>query len=145
MPLYLAFGSNMHRLRLERRVGMVIDHGRAVLRDYCHGFTKRGSDGTGKGNIRPRLRGQVHGVVYELSRGQLDELERYEGGYARVRLEVLTGSERLAVESFQSSMWSPNLAPTENYLEHYRRGMIEHALPDAYVREVLAAARALLR
>jgi gamma-glutamylcyclotransferase len=144
MPPYLAFGSNMHRLRLERRVGAVVDHGRVHLPDYRHAFTKLGRDGTGKGNIRPHLGARVYGVLYELSFAQLDVLETYEGGYERVALEVPAApdqrGERIVALSFVSSMWIHGLAPTDAYLEHYRRGMREHDFPDAYVREVLAAA-----
>jgi hypothetical protein len=39
-------------------------------------------------------------------------------------------------------MWISGLVPTEDYIEHYRKGMREHDLPEAYVREVLAEAAA---
>ena len=139
MPHYFAFGSNMHRLRLERRVGPVVDHGCAMLADHLHGFCKRGTDGSGKGNIQPRIGCQVHGVLYEVSDAQLEVLATYEPGYARVELTAHARGEAIVVVSFRADMWVPGLAPTEQYLEHYRRGMREHDLPAAYVREVLAS------
>jgi gamma-glutamylcyclotransferase len=141
MPPYLAFGSNMHRRRLEQRVGALVDHGWVVLPEHRHGFTKLGSDGTGKGNIEPRGGCEVHGVLYELSDRQLDVLAGYEGGYERVELQLSVRGERVLAVTFRAAMWIPDLVPTNAYLDHYLRGMREHGLPESYVREVLAAAR----
>ncbi len=141
MPLYFAFGSNMHRLRLERRVGPVIDHGWVVLPDYRHAFAKLGRDGSGKGNIEPREGSEVHGVLYWLTDAQLDALGDYEGGYERVEVFPRASGGVVAAVTFRGVEWHPGLCPTEEYLEHYRQGMAEHGLPEAYVREVFALAR----
>ena len=146
MPLYFAYGSNMHRARLERRVGRVIDHGWARLPEHRHGFTAVGGDGTGKGNIEPRERLSVHGVLYELSAEQLDVLGGYEGGYDRVELAALASIADAAVRAASFRFIEPvfGLLPTDDYLEHYRLGMAEHDLPEAYIDEVLAQARAVV-
>ncbi len=143
MPLYVAFGSNMHRLRLERRIGAVIDHGRVVLPGYCHGFTKLGRDGTGKGNVAPAPGRDAHGVLYEITDAQVEVLAEYEPGYERVTVPARAGSETLSVLSFVSPMWIPGLLPSREYVGHYWRGMREHRLPLDYMREVIAAARGL--
>ncbi|MGD8862408.1 MAG: gamma-glutamylcyclotransferase family protein [Myxococcales bacterium] len=147
--LYFAYGSNMSRARLEARVGPVDDLGWSSARDYCHRFNKRGADGSAKGNI-VRLPGAVvHGVLYRLDAGQLEELAKYEGGYLRNQLRVLnrTGADYVESVSFEAhaALVAPGLVPTEQYVAHYEAGMREHGLPPDYVCRVLFEARMALR
>jgi hypothetical protein len=119
------------------------------VQGYCHRFNKRGADGSAKGNI-VRLPGAVvHGVLYQLTPEQLQELAKYEGGYIRNELRVLhrTGASLVQGVSFEAhaSLVAPGLVPTEEYVAHYEAGMREHGLPPDYVRRVLFEARLALR
>lgn len=151
VPHYFAYGSNMSRARLEDRVGSVRDLGRARLNAYRHGFSKLGSDGTGKGNIeRPqpdRLDGeQVWGVLYEIDERQLERLHDFEFGYRSRALEIrLDAGRRLSTVSYEALEPKPGLVPTPEYLEHYRQGMLEHGIPAGYVDAVLGEFAHLLR
>ena len=51
MTPYFAYGSNMSTPRLVQRVGEVRVLGPARLEGYEHRFSKRGNDGSAKGNV----------------------------------------------------------------------------------------------
>ena len=137
--LYFAFGSNMSRTRLQARVGDVADLGHAVLRDHRHRFNKLGRDGTGKGNVEPYTGAVVHGVLYHLSIAQLQHLETFEGGYGRTEVRVFPPA-RPAVPAATFFALDPreDLLPSQAYVEHYRRGILEHALPEDYFTALIA-------
>lgn len=138
--LYFAYGSNMSSLRLERRVGTVETLGRARLPAHRHRFSKLGRDGTGKGNIEPHPEEHTWGVIYGLTGQQLGELEGYEIGYRRAELDVVhhAGSDLVRVTTFVALRVVEGLAPTDEYLSHYRDGIDEHGIEDAYLRRLLA-------
>jgi gamma-glutamylcyclotransferase len=140
MTLYFAYGSNMSRARIEARLGAVGVLGWATLRDHVHSFDKRGGDGSGKGHIAPRRGSVVHGVLYELHRAQLDELDRYESGYWRAVVAVDGRRARCvftAVHTYVPLARVPRLVPTAEYLGHYLRGIAEHGLPALHSYSVL--------
>lgn len=133
--LYFAFGSNMSRMRLAQRVGEVEVVGPARAPGWRHRFNKRGHDGTGKGNIEPADE-YVWGVVYRLSPEQLRVLDGFEGGYRRCELSAEIHTGAVGVVSYLGLRPGSSLAPAPWYLEHYRVGIREHALPDAWLAEV---------
>lgn len=132
---YFAYGSNMSKPRLERRIGTVHCHGRARLDDYCHRFSKRGRDGSAKGNVERAAGARVWGVLYELEPPQLEVLAGFETGYRAVDLSVtLDARSKLAVRaaSFEAIAAVRGLEPTPEYLRHYLAGFHEHDLPASY-------------
>ncbi len=133
--LYFAFGSNMSRARLVERVGEVEVVGASRVAGWRHRFNKLGRDGTGKGNIE---RGDEHtwGVVYRVRLEQLARLDAYEGGYRRTALTARVGEGLVEVATYVGLRPGPSLAPADWYLEHYRQGIREHGLPDAWLAEV---------
>lgn len=131
----------MSRARLQARLGAVEDRGRAVLHDWRHRFSKRGGDGTGKGNIEPVTGSVVHGVLYVLTRSQLDRLVTFEGGYALAELPVhRRGIGELAATFVARPPVAP-LRPAPFYVAHYVVGMREHGIPSRYAEEILGGAR----
>ena len=140
MRHYFAYGSNMLRARLEARVGPVVIVGAALLDGYAHSFTKRGDDGTGKGNIATMPGSMVHGVLYRLDLGQIDRLTGFEGGYRMVSLSVRHGARVIEATSYQALAPVSPLRPADDYLRYYERGMREHGLPEDYVTLVLGQA-----
>lgn len=137
MRLYFAYGSNMSSARLRRRVGEVDIVGIGTLHGYVHRFDKRGADGSAKGNIVVAPGQRVLGVLYRIDVRQLETLSVYEGGYRRVELRVHHHAGEVDAVSFAAIAPVAGLAPAADYLRHYRRGLREHGMPDAYVREVL--------
>ncbi len=129
----------MSSARLIERVGDVGVRGVAVLSDYQHRFSKLGSDGTAKGNIEPAPGNRTFGVLYHLSRSQLERLTGFEGGYRRARFHVSLHieSDLLLAHSFVAMRTVEGVAPDETYLDHYRAGIIEHGIDANYLREML--------
>lgn len=135
----------MLQARLEDRVGPVRLVGPAYLSDHCHGFTKLGRDGTGKGNIEPSPGEIVYGVLYRLSEPQLATLAGFEGGYRQIVVQVRHLDDRavhdravpVAAQTFQAVRPLAPLAPTADYVKYYRVGMRQHGLPESYQRAIL--------
>ncbi len=144
--LYFAYGSNMSSPRLIARVGALRVLGLAELEGYRHRFSKRGKDGTGKGNVEPEAGARVRGVLYALEPAQLERLRGFESGYREVEFELEFGfgpqvsrgpTRRWPAVSFEALAVVRGLEPTPAYLEHYRAGMREHAMPLDYRAQVL--------
>lgn len=147
MPSYFAYGSNMSRLRLEQRVGLVQVLGCGRLDGHHHRFSKLGRDGTGKGNIEPREDASVWGVLYELGDDQLARLTEFEFGYRPAILTVALAADpgrAVRASSFSALNVVDALEPTIEYIEHYLIGMAEHGIPDHYRQELLDALGDLL-
>ena len=138
MPLYFAYGSNMSSARLRARVGDVGVQGRAVLAAHEHQFSKRGSDGTGKGHVAPHAWRSVHGVVYALADEQLVRLAEFEGGYVAANLPVaMPAGPIVTATTFVALRPGDAAPPSTSYLDHYRLGFLEHAIPRDYALAVL--------
>jgi hypothetical protein len=84
--LYLAYGSNLHPIRLQQRVPAAAFQGRVRLPGYRLQFNKRGMDGSGKCNIQftGEPLDQVLAAVYSLSAQDVPVLDQFEGaGYEK--------------------------------------------------------------
>jgi hypothetical protein len=127
----------MSSARLSRRVGAFDILGCARLPEYRHLFNKHGSDDTAKGNIQPDGGQQVHGALYQLSAEQTAILDRYEGGYQRLWIEVMSERGSMRALTYEAIRLSDRLEPTHDYLHHYVRGAREHGLPNDYLRAIL--------
>ncbi|PRP96164.1 gamma-glutamylcyclotransferase family protein [Enhygromyxa salina] len=146
MPTYFAYGSNMSRVRLEHRVGVVQSLGRARLSEHRHRFSKLGNDGSGKGNIEPHADASVWGVAYELDDDQFARLTEFESGYRHTVLVVELAASGMSVSasSFVALNIVEALEPRADYIEHYRIGMAEHEIPIDYRRQLLGTLAHLL-
>ncbi len=138
--LYAAYGSNLHPIRLGRRlvaprlVGTAFVEGRAVK------FHKRSRiDGSGKGN----LAGQGDGTwlaIFELDAADFGRLDRIEGvglGYDRVVLEV-PGYAGCMTYVAQPDYVDDALRPYDWYLELVLAGCRYHRFPAHYVESLAA-------
>jgi len=137
---YFAYGSNMSSARLERRVGRVRCVGRGWLDDYCHQFSKHGTDGTAKGNVEPARGERVWGVIYELDPDQLDVLATFETGYRPASYTVQPHDDPAAAvraASFEALAVVRGIQPSPAYLHHYLAGLREHDIPRDYQRAIL--------
>ncbi len=92
MPLtrYVAYGSNLHPMRLAERVPTARLRGCVALEGYELRFHKRGRDGSGKCSI-VEAAGLVMAAVFDLDsteRHRLDEVEGLGTGYREMQLDV---------------------------------------------------------
>jgi hypothetical protein len=150
--LYVAYGSNLHPLRLAERTPSCRAVGVATLVGYELRFHKRSlmsDDGSGKCDAYATGRPEdaVHGAVYRIDARELAALDAAEGrgyGYERVTAQVGGAGGNLAVQLYvaQPDWIDPGLAPYDWYLELVVRGARHHGLPAAYRRR-LAGTRAI--
>jgi len=133
---YLAYASNMHRQQMEERLqraGLCSMIGR--LDGYRLRFNKKnGMDHSGKANIVPDKREVVWGVVFELSKEEVDHLADFEHGYDRKSVDVICPryKKQLGVQTFIADANGMDLLPTSAYLHIIVEGAREHGLPTAY-------------
>jgi hypothetical protein len=85
-----AYGSNMCSGRFRDYKVFPEGPGRAaVLPGYRLQFNKKSTqDNSGKANVAPHEGSDVWGVLYSISDNDLNKLDKGEGGYRRVRLQV---------------------------------------------------------
>ncbi len=138
MVHYFAYGSNLDSGRLRARVPSARAETRALLRGYRWRCNKRGRDGSAKANIEAWTGGSVWGVVYAMEAGSLEVLDHYEGGYARIRVEVEGGGAPRLVDTYVSTQITPDERPTAEYRGYLVSGAREHALPAEFLRLVEA-------
>jgi hypothetical protein len=124
--------------RLRERVGSVTVLGPARAHDRRLECNKHGHDGSGKANLVEAPGETVWGVVYGLRLRQLDALDRFEGGYSRLRLEVQAARERHAVWTYASGRLTPDPRPFDWYKELMLRGAQQHGLPDEWLARLRA-------
>lgn len=140
MPHYLAYGSNLHPLRLIERVpsarvmGIVPMVGRSVK------FHKRSNlDQSAKCNLVAALESQKSfGVLYRISAAHKPALDAIEGlghGYNEVSGDFLLNgtSYRAFLYVAESSHVAPALRPFHWYKSLVLAGARYHGFPDGYV------------
>ena len=89
---YLAYGSNLHPVRLSERVPSARLIGPAVLPRFRLKFHMRGADDSGKGNLFADPAAHAYGAVYAIEAHHKSLLDRYEGpGYRCGRLNAEVG------------------------------------------------------
>ena len=89
---YAAYGSNLHPVRLARRIASAQLIGTTYLPDWSLRFHKRSVDASGKCSIQEGSTG-VHFAVYDISEADklvLDEIEGAGLGYAEISLVMPT-------------------------------------------------------
>jgi hypothetical protein len=137
---YFAFGSNMLSARLTARTDSARPLGLARLPGWRLAFHKRGTDDSGKCDIRPGDDGdEVVGVVFEMDADQLTVLDRFEGaGYVRTGIDVPQAGARLhcAVYRATDDSIEPDLKPFDWYHRLVLAGLLEHGAEPAYIERV---------
>jgi gamma-glutamylcyclotransferase len=126
--LYFAYGSNMDIGRLRSRGIYPEGEPRwAILKGYRLIFNKVASKNPRQGfaNIVEQTDAQVEGLLWKLTKGELDKLDGFEGAksghYRRLnfRVRLLNGQEVDAITYIASaSTVRVGLRPTREYLAH---------------------------
>lgn len=132
--LYFAYGSNMSTERVRSRIASARPIGRTYLRDKKVLFNKCSKDGSGKANLIDSPGDVAWGVLYEIDAQDLDRLDRIEGGYHRVQVQVCR-PDGWVVDAV--TYLSTNLTNDPVAYDCYKRlvlsGAREHNLPQDYI------------
>lgn len=142
MVYYFAYGSNMSRRRLRKRIHSTEFVGAGSISGYYMSFSKKGADGSAKCGLylsdNPNI--YTHGVIFSFQRSELERLDEIEGngyGYQR-RIVPVTGE---AGDSFEAITYialnrQADLLPFTWYKYHVCVGAREAALPGEYQHEL---------
>ncbi len=133
--LYAAYGSNLHPLRLTKRISSAHLIGTTFVPGWSLHFHKRGSDKSGKCNIVSGGDG-IHVAVFDISTADKITLDGIEGaGYSGITLNVPEFGDchsYIADESYIDD----SLAPYDWYKEFVLVGAHVNGFPVEYVKRV---------
>jgi gamma-glutamylcyclotransferase len=141
---YFAYGSNLSSGQMIARMGPFPDAfgppRMARLAGYRLAFNMRGETGQIYANIvQPGE--EVIGVVYECAEDALKTMDRYEFGYHRERVEVVSdGGDVIEAVTYVAEPGHvvEGGRPSEEYLQRILRGGREHGLPESYLCRIAA-------
>jgi hypothetical protein len=132
--LYFAYGSNLKPARMRGRIPGARDLGPARLPGHALRLDKRSSDGSGKANLAEDASGCVWGALYAIEAADWPVLDRFESGYARVAVEVVTpGGERLPAQTYVAERLTSDPVPFDWYKRLIVEGAREHGLPESWI------------
>lgn len=134
---YVAYGSNLHPLRLQVRTPSAQLIGSARIADFGLRFHKRGKDESGKCNIVPDAV-SVYVAIYEISSGERKYLDRIEGlgiGYDEHRL-IVPGVGDCFTYVANGTHIKPQLSPYSWYKELVLAGCQYHGFPMDYQQRI---------
>ncbi len=133
-----AYGSNMCSGRI-RDYGLSLDGaGRAaVLSGHRLVFNKKSTkDHSGKANVEPHAASNVWGVLYAISKADLDRLDKGEAGYRRIQSHVQT-QDGTSIDAWVYVASAPDSDPVLQPYTWYKRFLVEgareHSLPADYI------------
>ncbi len=144
MNYYFAYGSNLHPIRIQERLGWVELYSTGQLEYAELLFNKAARDGSGKGNIRltEEAAQKVYGAVYTISKKQERRLDKFEAlgrGYQKIDREiVLDNGNRISCFTYQAMpKYTDNTSvPYEWYKNLVVVGAEFLGFPEDYVRDL---------
>jgi hypothetical protein len=140
---YFAYGSNLHPVRLSRRVPSARLTAVATLAEHTLRFHKRGKDESGKCNAFYTGQPEHHvlGAVYEIAAEEKPILDDHEGpGYEVKSLTVTRTNEPLDVFAYiaTESHIDEMLQPYTWYRKLVHLGARHLGFPESYFKAFLA-------
>lgn len=140
MHRYAAYGSNLHPLRLQKRVPSARFLGATYLDGFELTFNKVGwKDGSGKCNI-VTSENRVYLAVFEILEAErviLDELEGVGSGYTSTEIS-LDGFGACWTYVADRSAIDESVLPMDWYKEMVRLGCLANEFPEHYLQAVEA-------
>ena len=141
MLRYAAYGSNLHPLRIQRRVASARLIGTAEVTGIALRFHKRGwRDGSGKCNLVVCEASVAHIAVYEIADDDMPRLDAIEGagrGYHREE-NVVAEFGRCATYLADPAHVDERLSPYCWYRDLVLAGAEHHGIPDHYCDQIKA-------
>jgi gamma-glutamylcyclotransferase (GGCT)/AIG2-like uncharacterized protein YtfP len=145
VTLYFAYGSNMDPNQMASRCPGAVSIGSARLAGYELAFVWDSPGwGGGVATVIPSSGREVWGVLWDLTAGHIEALDRYEGvaihAYVREHLNVETddGVVNALIYLATDTREKP---PSRRYVDALIRGAKAHGLPADYVEQLRALRR----
>jgi hypothetical protein len=132
--LYFAYGSNLDVEQMRERCPTARPLTRARLPDHRLGFTHLSRRwGGGAADILQHPGESVWGALYTLGSPDLEKLDRFEGGYERLRVEVEEGDGEPRRALTYTVRLKGSFFPTKEYLSKLLHWGAHWSLPDTYL------------
>ncbi len=142
---YLAYGSNLHPVRLARRLPSARLVGTAPLPGYRLAFHKRGMDGSAKCDLAlsDEPGSVAYGAVFAIARDEIGRLDQFEGlgaGYFKEQVTLRVDGVRLSAFVYFASDThiDRELAPFDWYKGIVLAGVRRHRFPRGYFEQIKA-------
>jgi len=134
---YAAYGSNLHPLRLAKRLSSAQLITTGLLPDWSLNFHKRGNDKSAKCSIHAGGSG-VHCAIFEISADDkliLDGIEGVSFGYSDIMLSIPEVGDCVSYIAAESHI-DDSLLPYDWYHELVVIGARTHAFPADYLERI---------
>lgn len=123
--------------RMFERIPEAKVEGIACLPGWKLVWDKISTDGSGKANLRREDGKVVWGVIYLIPESKVRDLDKIEGGYQRIDVEIQRDpQDKLAAFTYVAEKRDGSLLPFEWYKELVIKGAQEHSLPANYIDEI---------
>ena len=100
-------------------------------------FNKRSTDGSGKANLVDTPDAVTWGVIYEIDNGDMNTLDRIEGGYDRCLVQICKpDGDAVEAVAYVSNDLTDDLTAYECYKQYLLSGAREHNLPQDYIADL---------
>ncbi|NNC41475.1 MAG: gamma-glutamylcyclotransferase [Acidimicrobiia bacterium] len=138
--LYFAYGSNMSSVVMLKRCPGATPEGAARLDDHQLAFRLPSQRWGGHAaDIADEAGSSTWGVLWKLSEGHLETLDRVEARYDRYPVRLSNGDGATNAMTYRVKGRLASAAggqPTSEYLQHLIDGALEHGLPSDYLRQL---------
>ncbi len=132
--LYFAYGSNLDIEQMRQRCPSSRPHVRGVLENHRIDFTHRSRRwGGGAADVVAQAEESVWGALYSLERSELELLDRFEGGYERLEIQVHAEKSGPVHALTYTVRIKGSFLPTREYLEKLLRWGEHWDFPEAYL------------
>ncbi|MEH6624805.1 MAG: gamma-glutamylcyclotransferase family protein [Motiliproteus sp.] len=137
---YLAYGSNLHPLRLSQRIPGSRLHGTVVLAEYQLCFHKQGQDGSAKCDLISTKNSLSFGALYRIPATDRPILDEIEGGYQAHTGVVSIAEQELAIYTYLAHVDNINAAlePFDWYLQLVHLGAQYLDFPEQLLQQLTA-------
>jgi len=143
MHYYLAYGSNLHPIRLRERVPSAEFVARTHLTGYRLMWHKRGQDGSGKCNLHYTGKeiDRSQAAIFRITRQHIEDLDHFEGngrGYQNSDIEIaLNGRQQTCFTYFaETAHIDDELQPFSWYKQLVLQGAHYHGFPQSYLADI---------
>lgn len=140
---YFAYGSNMLKERLIKRVPSALVRATGYIEGYKIRFNKRSKDGSGKCNLvkTKDKNDRVYGVVYDFLDAEKPALDKCEGlgqGYDAKMVKVIAEDGEIRAYTYMAddSAVDDTLRPYSWYKDFVVEGARWHSLPPEYISQL---------
>lgn len=138
---YFAYGSNLNKEQMKRRVGKWRDSTKAILRDHKLVFDIYSQ--SWKGGVADVVEspgGFVYGAVYLLTEDQIKELDKYEAVptlYSKRKVNVeIDDKMQLDALAYVASNPGKFLKPSKEYLGSVMSGLRQHGYDEKIIKQI---------